>query len=76
MDDDKLIIEFGERVRALRKQRGETLLDLASKIPIETSSLRRIEKGRINTSIKMASKLAKALEISLSELFNFEIMDS
>jgi transcriptional regulator with XRE-family HTH domain len=72
MTEDNFIVAFGERIRFLRKERGETLLDLSSRIPIETSSLRRIEKGRVNTSIKMAFKLADALDMPLKELFDFE----
>ena len=72
MTEDNFIIAFGDRVRSLRKERGETLLDLSSRIPMETSSLRRIEKGRVNTSIKMAFKLAAALEMPLKDLFDLE----
>ncbi|MBL1279781.1 MAG: helix-turn-helix transcriptional regulator [Fluviicola sp.] len=72
-DDKRIEVAFGKHLRSLRENKGLTMLDLSSRIPIETTSLRRIEKGKVNTSIKMVVKLAIALEITPSELFDFQI---
>lgn len=62
---------FGKRIRQLRSERGLTQQNLANDIGVEISQISRIERGIINTSIVTARKLAKALNIPLSELFSF-----
>ena len=70
--DDKLYLEkLGERIVQLRSAKSMRQIDLADKIGIEDSALRRIEKGRVNSSINMLRKIAKGLDISLLELLNF-----
>ena len=46
------------------------LADLAN---IEYSQIARIERGVVNTTISSAYAIANALDISLKELFQFEI---
>lgn len=46
------------------------LADLAN---MEYSQIARIEKGVINTTISSAYSIAKALEIPLSKLFDFDV---
>ncbi|MCB9360948.1 MAG: helix-turn-helix transcriptional regulator [Flavobacteriales bacterium] len=70
--DDKLYLEkLGERISKLRLDCSMRQIDLADKIGIEDSALRRIEKGRVNSSINMLRKIAKGLDISLLELLDF-----
>jgi ribosome-binding protein aMBF1 (putative translation factor) len=72
--DQNFIEAFGEHVKMLRVKKGLSQEDLAFKFDpqISTNQVGRIERGEINTSISTAKVLSKALEISLSELFNFE----
>ena len=72
-EDRKVEIAFGKHLRSIREQKNLTMLDLSSRIPIESSSLRRIEKGRTNTSLKTIHKLAMALDVPMHELFRFEL---
>ncbi len=74
--DRTVELAFGKRLRSLREEKNLTMLDLSSRIPMESSSLRRIEKGRTNTSLKTIYKLAKALEVPMQELFMFDIEES
>ena len=56
---------FGEKVRALRKQKGLTLTELAEKTQRSISLLSQIETGNINPSFSSMQTIAEALEISL-----------
>lgn len=71
MDDKLYLKKLGERIVQLRSAKSMRQIDLADKIGIEDSALRRIEKGRVNSSINMLRKIAKGLDISLVELLNF-----
>ncbi|WP_310556019.1 helix-turn-helix transcriptional regulator [Flavobacterium sp.] len=67
------IIQFGERLRFIRKSKGLSMEKLSELTSFEYSQISRIELGQINTSIDTVFKLAKALGISPKELFDFEI---
>jgi transcriptional regulator with XRE-family HTH domain len=58
------------RIEELRKKKGLTQEDLAAKAGLHRAYFWDIENGR-NISIKTAYKIARALGVSLSELFNF-----
>lgn len=62
--------KLGENIERLRKKRGLTQEQLAELTGLNRSYFWDIEQGR-NISIKTAAKIAKALGVSLSELFNF-----
>lgn len=51
-----------------------TQLELASKIGIEDSSLRRIESGKTNPTLKTIYRIASAFEIEVEEIFSFTIV--
>ena len=63
---------FGERLRFLRKSKGISMEKLAALTDFEYSQISRIELGQINTSLDAIFKLAKALNIDIKELFDFE----
>ena len=65
-----LYSRLGERIEKLRKEKGLTQEELAEKAGLHRAYFWDIENGR-NISIKTAYVIAKALEVSLSELFNF-----
>ena len=64
---------FGQRLRQLRKSRKLSQEELAWKADSELSQISRMERGVINTSLSQAFKVAEALEISLKELFDFDL---
>lgn len=71
MDDKAYLKKLGERIKQLRLERGMRQVDLSEKIGIEDSALRRIESGRVNSSINMLRKIAKGLEMDVISLLNF-----
>lgn len=72
MTKQEIQIKLGERIIRLRQEKGLKQIELADKLDIEDSALRRIEKGKTNTTIWMMQKICDALEISLPELVNFD----
>ena len=62
---------IGNKIRALREEKGISCKDFASRLDIDISTLNRIENGKIN-SFKPAllQKIAKNLNVGLAELFD------
>lgn len=58
------------KLHTLRKRAGLSQARLAALIGIEVSALSRYERGAVTPSIEMASRIAKALDISIDELIN------
>ena len=71
MEED-LLIKLGEKIVQLRKEKGIRQVDLAFNIDMDDGSLRRIERGRVNLTIKTLAKIAKGLEVEITDLFNFK----
>lgn len=61
--------KFGQRIKVLRKENNMTQEDLAFKVGVDRSYMGFVERGEKNPTLKILSKLARALKISLSELF-------
>lgn len=70
MNYNFLYQKLSGRIEELRKKKGLTQEDLAAKAGLHRAYFWDIENGR-NISIKTAYKIARALGVSLSELFNF-----
>jgi len=67
--EEKIIKEFGRNLEKLRTDRKITLRELAHRADVDHSTIHRIEKGDINTSLTMIVALAKALQLDVSDLF-------
>ncbi len=63
---------LGERVVFLRKEKGILQKDLADMMEVDDSTVRRIEKGQLNLTLKTIDNLCKSLDITLIELFDFK----
>src|ERR1700677_1379955 len=59
---------LGQRIRALRRHRQETLADTAGRAGISPQYLSEIERGRKEPSSEMIAALAGALGITLTGL--------
>tara|TARA_R110000850_G_scaffold26358_8_gene75593 strand:+ start:909 stop:1124 length:216 start_codon:yes stop_codon:yes gene_type:complete len=69
MDEaEKLIKKIGENIVRLRKERNLTQVELAAKLDIEDSALRRIEKGRTNPTVKTLFAISRILKIEIQEM--------
>jgi transcriptional regulator with XRE-family HTH domain len=60
---------FGQALRRIRTQRGETLEEVAARIErLDPKYLGELERGWHAPSIATAQRLAVALDVSLAEL--------
>ncbi len=69
--EQEFIKKLGERIVLLRKEKKLKQIDLATKVNIEDSALRRIESGRTNPTIKTLLRIAEGLEVVFLDLFEF-----
>lgn len=67
--DIKLLV--GKRVRELRNNLGISQEELADLAGLDRTYITSIECGKRNISIVNIEKLAKALNVTLAEFFNF-----
>ncbi|SDZ40220.1 transcriptional regulator, XRE family with cupin sensor [Saccharopolyspora shandongensis] len=58
----------GPRLRALRRQRGSTLAELAVKTGISESTLSRLESGQRRANLELLLPLARAYDVPLDDL--------
>ena len=71
--DEVVLKSVGARIRKLRKQEGMSLQDLAYRIGMEKSNLSVIETGKSNPQLLTYVKIASALGVSLSSLFEISL---
>ncbi len=74
--DEKGILAFAARLKKLRKELGFTQSQLAFEAGISLSQVARIETARINPTLSTVFALSRAMNVSLHELFNFELPDN
>lgn len=67
-----LKLKFGKRVRELRKNIGLTQEQMAEIIGIEPPNISKMENGMHFPQPDKIEKIAKALNVSIFELFEFE----
>jgi transcriptional regulator with XRE-family HTH domain len=63
---------FGKRVRELRLARGLSQEELAFRAGVHRTYLGSIERGERNPALKNIAAIAKALDVTLPELFSFK----
>jgi len=62
-------VQFGKRIKELRKAKGLSQEALAFNAGLDRSYMTGIENGKRNVSIVNIEKIAIALEVSISDLF-------
>lgn len=62
-------IEFGKRVRELRKATGLSQEKFALKIGMDRTYYASVESGKRNISLQNIEKIAKGFGVSISQLF-------
>lgn len=67
--DIKILV--GKRVKELRNKLGVSQEELADLAGLDRTYITSVESGRRNISIVNIEKLAKALNVTLAEFFNF-----
>ncbi|MEE9310457.1 MAG: helix-turn-helix transcriptional regulator [Cocleimonas sp.] len=64
-----LQVELGQKIKLLRKENGYSQEAFASLADIDRTYIADIESGKRNVSLEILGKLAVALDLTLSELF-------
>ena len=65
---NKVCVEFGKRVRALREAQGHSQESFADVVEIHRTYIGGIERGERNPTLTMIHRIAKALGVKASEL--------
>jgi XRE family transcriptional regulator, aerobic/anaerobic benzoate catabolism transcriptional regulator len=68
VDETALLIRLGQRIRALRKERGLTIKELANSTGLSLRFLSQLEAGEGNIAVSRLAQIASVLEIRMSEL--------
>ena len=70
MDED-IVVNFGKKVRKLRKSKNLTQEQFAYMIEVDSSYIGKIERAERCVSLKTAEKIAHALDEKLTTLLDF-----
>ena len=65
--------EIGMRIRQLRQKKGLTIEETAHSAGVHPNYLGEAERGKKNFSVTTIEKIAKALEVPVSEMFSGKI---
>ena len=65
---DQFTRRMGERINNLRRKRGQTQEVFASEAEITRQHLQRLENGTTNPTVGTLFRVAKVLDVPLSEL--------
>ena len=63
--------KVGKRIKVLRNKLGISQEELAFRSEIHRTYIASLEVGKRNVSIETLEKVVNALEVSMSEFFNF-----
>lgn len=75
ISEESFIINLGVHIRQLREKKNMSQQDLANDCSIPKSQIARIERAKINTTLRTLIKIANALQIEPKELLNINIKD-
>lgn len=70
-DDALTLLAFGSRLRTVRIDRQVSQEALAELADLDRTYISLLERGKRNPSLVCVSKLARALEVTLSALCDF-----
>ena len=71
--ENEQLIKFGVRIRELRKAKNWSQEELADQSGFHRTYIGMIERGERNPSLLNILKFAKTFQLTLTELFNYEI---
>lgn len=63
--------KFGQRIRFLRKEKGMTQEQLSFEIDADNSYIANIENAHRDIPLSRVKKIAKALGVTLKDLFDY-----
>jgi transcriptional regulator with XRE-family HTH domain len=67
--EETLARRFGELVRRMRQERGYSQEEFSFRVGLHQTYVSSVERGERNVTIGTAERIAKALGMSLSDLF-------
>lgn len=70
---ETFLINLGIHIRQIRERKNLSQQNLADICDLPKTTIGRIERAEMNTTIKTLVKIANALEIEPKELLNFVI---
>ena len=70
--DDSSLVKFGKRVRTLRLEQGLSQEELAYRCGFYRTYVGMVERAERSITLYNISKIAKGLNITLKELFDYE----
>jgi len=73
ISEETFIANLGIHIRQLREKKNLSQQDLADDCGIPKSQIARIERAKINTTVKTLVKIANALEVEPKDLLDFSI---
>ena len=69
-------MQIGLRIKELRKKEGISQQELSFRSDLDRTYITQVENGKRNISIVNIGKIAKALKITIKELFNNDRFDN
>ena len=69
MVGETLAREFGELVRRLRQEQGYSQEEFSFRAGLHQTYVSSVERGERNVTIQTADRIARALDITLADLF-------
>jgi len=67
--EKRLEVAIGRQVRSLRRQKGQTISQLAAEMAISEGMLSKIENGQVSPSLSMLQLLSQTLSVPLTAFF-------
>lgn len=72
LNKEEALRTFSNHLKKLREQKGYSIRELANSSNLEYSQVQRIEKGKVNFAFTTLLALSDGLDISPSELLNYQ----
>jgi transcriptional regulator with XRE-family HTH domain len=69
MTESQFLIRLGAKIKEIRTEKKISQVELAVRCDFEKASMSRIESGQMNTTILTLLKVARALDVSVSDFF-------
>lgn len=71
MEKENINVLFGKRVRQLREEKGISQEQLGFDVGLHRTYIGQIERAEKNITLKNIEKIAKQLDVNVSELTDF-----
>ena len=68
----KILVHLGQNIKKYRQKCGLTQEKLAEKVKVHPTYIGKIELGKINPSVKRLYLISRALDIKLTDVFDFD----